>query len=229
MKEMFVARLGSAVRVNRESIRCSVMQGVTPHQRGRHLGPASFDMPRFADRLSVDWLSLITATALLFMSTLGASAAERGNGVELSRRLRADAAQGYRHMTIQRYVQDKPLPGTKVAIPAHIADTATIVDNGRVYMINGVQPHAAARTKANIVLGTAPEEVQTKVLRCLRNALMHLPCAMMVLGTVDVCEGIQLGVRKTFPCIAVDSAWSLAEVGTYTQAIELKIDLPPSK
>jgi hypothetical protein len=137
-----------------------------------------------------------------------------------------DAAKGYRHLTIQQYAQEMPALGTKIAIPAHVADTGTIVDNGRVYMINGIQPHAAAHIKANIVLGTAPEDVQAGVLRCLRNARMHLPCAMMILGAVDVCEGARLGVKKTISCIAVDSAWSLAEVGTYQQAIELKIEFP---
>lgn len=170
--------------------------------------------------------NMSTAAAVFLISVLTAPAQGLAQAGEFTRRLQMDAAKGYRHLTIQQYAQEMPALGTKIAIPAHVADASTIVDNGRVYMINGIQPHAAARIKANIVLGTAPEEVQTRVLRCLRNALMHLPCAMMVLGTVEVCEGVRLGVKKAMSCIAVDSAWSLAEVGTYQQAIELKIELP---
>ena len=64
---------------------------------------------------------------------------EAKENAELTRRIQSDDALGYSHRTLKELSERTPEEGAAVAIPAHVRDAYTIVDNSIVYRINGVQ------------------------------------------------------------------------------------------
>jgi hypothetical protein len=174
-------------------------------------------------------IATLLATLASSLVALGATAQNtlpppKHEGTDLRQRIQHDAARGYRHLTIQEYVRMRPELNSKIAIPAHVRNVNTIVDNGRIYIVNGASLLDAAKLSANIILGDAAVDVQNRVIHCITSSLNHLPCSMMILGHQDECSRLILGVQKAVPCIVVHDAWNLAEVGTYEQVINLRLE-----
>jgi hypothetical protein len=149
---------------------------------------------------------------------------------ELRQRLREDLVRGYAHVKLKEY-SENPLPtGTMIAVPAHVRDAYTIVDNSMIYRINGVEQMTANRYQAQIVLGAASSEVREKVLRCIRTYYSGsngvIPCAMMIRGHTDQCTATFYGVEKVTPCIVVDDAWTINDVGTFQEIQKLSLEFP---
>jgi hypothetical protein len=159
---------------------------------------------------------------------------EAKENAELRRRIQSDGALGYSHRTLKELSERTPEEGAAVAIPAHVRDAYTIVDNSMVYRINGVRDVSSNKYEANIILGTAPQVEVTKILSCIDTYYLRSngtrPCAMMIRGRLSECTKSYYGVEKNVVCIAVESAWLINDVGTFDEVVHLKLkdDLPDS-